>query len=164
MIFEPLVNVDIAGKIEFTSDNTVKEVAVTAPNANAMENAGGAFLFEEGDNWEFLSVQPILPHQYSKGTGVPFLDFAYRRADNLYTITPSEIPLGRIKLPDLVSEYVFPQPMFMRGRTDMAGQRWKIIITAVSINISMINAPDELQDDVFKINFLFKIKHNKSLA
>lgn len=162
MIYEPLVNADIATKLEFTSDNTVDEVAVTAPNGNPLANAGGAILFNEGDNWELLSVQPILPHNYAKGTGTPSVTFVYRSADNVTTITPNEIPLGIIKLPDIVSEYVLPQPMFMDPL--ITGQQWKILINAVSMNISMIEAPDELQGDTFKVNFLFKIKHNQSMS
>jgi len=164
MVYDILVNKDFGGTLEFTSDNTTKEQAISAPASgnNIFANSDSREAFQKQDNISLYSVTPMLPHNYCGGTGVPLIRIIYLGQPTGPDPFPPEISTGsgKIFLPDLVSEFIFPKPIFMIPPASIDGLDFKLSITAATANISMVNAPAILQLDTLKINFMLKVIHN----
>lgn len=163
MIYDAVVSADVIGACDFVANNAVKEIAINASNNNYFETGLGLKNIVAGDNISLLSVKPMFPHQYCKGTGSPLLQIEYELVAGGTVVIPELGQDGVISYPDVEEYYFGHEGKGVYLEVPTTGSFY-LRIKSVGLNVSQVNGPAVLNGDTFYINWILKMLHNINIT
>lgn len=164
MIYDALVNADVIGACDFVANNAVKEIAINASNNNYFETGLGLKTFVFGDRISLLSIKPMFPHQYCKGTGSPVLRIEYEKVAGGAVTIPELGQDGVISYPDVEEYYLGREGKGVYLESVPITGAFYLRIKSAALNVSQVNGPAILNGDTFYINWILKISHNINIT
>lgn len=149
---------------QFTVDNTVPEVASGIPAAGQdYATPAGLKWFEMGDNVVLTGISINLPYQFGQGTGNPFINVVWRDAGGADTLIPELSGSSNLFFPTVCGMLELP-PDGIFIKAPIVGGKRKLVMTAVTLNISMLNVPTLINGAVLDIGSSLRLFHTRALT
>lgn len=163
------------GEMGFTATSGALEVPLNGfATPKPFVNASGQSWFAPGDNVLLQAIWPALPYQFGQGSGSHSIDLLW--AENGGTTAPvaefaNGLGASLIFLPSAceplqIEEGANPPGLLLRVPTNLGGSanRVQLLISAASLNVSMVNLPAALDGEVLAMAYHFEVKHTLPLT
>jgi hypothetical protein len=149
----------------FTVNAAVAQVAASSPGILGMDytvpNANR--WFEAGDNVVLTGISVNLPYSFGQGTGNAFINVSWRDSLGNSITIPELSGSGNMFLPGLCGMLELP-PEGIFIEAPVAVGRVKLVLEAVTANISMLNVPAILDGTVQNIGSSLRLFHTRALS
>jgi hypothetical protein len=155
-------SIAVAGAAEFVVDNTVTSLPVESPPAEGLvfANANSVEWAEPGDHFLLTGVWVNIPYGFGQGVSKTTLGIAWQFEDNTFLGVNELAGNSILTLPNFCGPLDFPPSgLFLRSPSTNGPVR--LVLTALDMNVSQVNAPDALQGLTVKVQIHLRVTHTK---